>query len=453
MPYRVRLNLTIHDAMVLEALAESPLRKEIKSLELQPGPILPAFKAVHNMLDVLKTVLPRLSGLQHIHYVEELSQIMQVDADLIHALFAADRLRHLVLSRFTVDNNLDMSEALPIGSTRRLTTITLIQFRTGGDHYQTKSFLTDLLMSARESLQALTLDVEDLVVRSFAGENTENPVFPMLEHVVIKNAKMTAETAEALYTAPRLRSISLSPHDDVFQDDDFNLNYIVPATCLNVSNWGSSRASKSRARLDGFIKMNSHLTHVNIRPVPNSRITDVIVQDMILAPLAHYNTACVSLAVSAGPGLLSPATFLYLSDMRKLKQVRLDVQPQPSPAVPVVHSDVITQLQSLTDLRCLIIDGHVESRLAPDAWQDQKLDRSQEEDRLTTIKDDLLALAATYAMTFPKLQVLGIEHCWFEFKSVAGVSTIIKALFEPAVVAKEPYALKAFFRVDEHLMV
>jgi len=452
-PCRVRLNLTIHDAMVLEALAESPLRREFRSLELQPGPPLPGFKTVHNMLDVLKTVLPKLSWLQHLHYVEELGQIMQVNADLIRALFAADRLQHLVLSRFTVDNNLDMSEALPIGSTWRLTTLTLVQFRTGGDQYQTKSFLTNLLMSARKRLRALALDVEGLVVRSFDGANTENPVFPVLEHVAMKNAKMTTETAEALYTAPRLRSISLSPHDDVFQDDNFSLNYIVPATCLNISNWGSTRASKSRARLDGFIKINPHLTHVNIRPVPNSRMTDVIVKDMILAPLAQYNKACMSLSVSAGPGLISPATFLYLSDMKKLKQVRLDVQPQPSPAVPLVHSDVITQLQSLVNLRCLIIDGHVESRLAPNAWQDQELGRSQEENRLATIKDDLLALAATYAMTFPKLQVLGIEHCWFEFKSVAGVSSIVKALFEPAVVAKEPYALKALFRVDEHLTV
>jgi hypothetical protein len=452
-PCRVRLNLTIHDALVLEALADSPLRTEIKSLELQPGPILPAYKAVHNMLDVLKTVLPRLSGLQHVHYVEELSQIMQINADLTRALFATDHLRHLVLSRFTVNNNLDLSEALPIGSRWGLNTITLVQFRTGGDHYQTKSFLTDLLMSARKSVRALTLDVEELVIPSFADEHSEIPVFPMLEHVVLKNAKMTAETAEVIYTSPHLRSISLSPHDDVFQDDDFNLNYVVPATCLNISNWGSTRASKSRSRLEGFIKENTHITHVNIRPVPNSRIADVIMEDMILAPLAHYNKACVSLSASAGPGLVSPATFLYLSDMRKLERVRLEVQPQTSSPVPIVHGDVMTQLQSLTHLRCLIIDGHVESRLTMKTWQDEALDRSQEEYRLTTIKDDLLALAATYAITFPNLQVLGIEHCWFEFDTVAGVSTLVKALFEPAVVAKEPYALKALFRVDEQLTV
>ena len=222
---------------------------------------------------------------------------------------------------------------------------------------------------------------------------------------------------------------------------------------VSISNWGATRASKSRSRLGGFIRRNPLITHINIRPVPGSRIADVIVQDMILAPLAHCNVACVSLSVSAGPCLADAPTFLYLSDMKKLEQIRLEIQPQTSPAITIIHKDVMTQLQSLGHLRCLIIDGHVESRLAPDAWQDQTLDRSQEEDRLATLKDDLLALAATYAITFPKLRVLGIEHCWFEFDTVTGVSTIVKALFESAVVVKEPYVLKASFRVDEHMCV
>jgi len=44
-PFRVKLNLSIHDALVLEALADSLLQREIKSLELQPGRPLAGLKA------------------------------------------------------------------------------------------------------------------------------------------------------------------------------------------------------------------------------------------------------------------------------------------------------------------------------------------------------------------------------------------------------------------------
>ena len=405
------------------------------------------------MLDVLKETLLKLPQLQHFHYVEELGPILQIDDALMSVLFGAKRLHHLALGRFTIHNDLYLSRVLPPDCTWALSTINLAEHRLGVDNFQMKTFLRDLLTSARQTVRAITLDVEELEVPSITDARPKNPMFPCLEHVVVKNARMSTNTASTLYSSPKLRSLALSPHDDNFQDDSFHLNFSTSATCLNIFNWGATRASKSRARLDGFIKKNPRITHVNVRPVPGSRITDTVVQDMILAPLAHYNEACVSLSVSAGPGLASAVAFLHLSDMPKLQQVRLEVQSQTPPPVRILHSDVMKQLQSLAHLRCLIIDGHVESRLAPDVWQDQTLDRSQEDDHLATIKDDLLAVAAAYAINFPKLQVLGVEKCWFEIDRSSGVSTIAKAVFEPAIAEKAPYALKASFRVDEHMKV
>ena len=232
-PFRVKLKLTIYEAMVLSALAESPLRSEVRSLEFQPGPAPPRLQAVHNMLDAIKKVLPTLPAVEHFHYVEELHQIMQIDEDLIRVLFNAERLHHLAFGRFTVDNNLNMSKVLPVNCTWRLTTINLVQFRTGADNIHTKNFLADLLASVRKTVRALTLDVEVLDIRSIAGASPEEPVFPTLEHVAIKNARMGVETATAVYLAPKLRSISLSPHDDRFQDDEFYLDYAMPATGLH----------------------------------------------------------------------------------------------------------------------------------------------------------------------------------------------------------------------------
>ena len=452
-PFRAKLYLTIHEALVLSQLAESPLGSELRSLECQPAAPQPAKQAVHKMLDVIKMMLPELPRLEHFHYAEELNQILQIDEDLIRALYGAARLSHLAMGRFVVHHTLYLSKALPSDCTWALTTINLAQLRLGGDNFQTRTFLADLLAAARQSVRALTLDVEELFIRPVESEPSLRTFFPLLQHVTVKNARMNEETARAIYAAPNLRSIAISLHDDSFQDDEFQFPFAMAPTGLTVSNWGSTRYSKSRTRLHALIKHNPGLTHVNIRPVPNSRIADAMVLDSILAPLSQYNKACVSLSAQAGPCLVSPAALLYLSDMRMLKQIRLELQTMDSAPTIINHDDVQTQLKPLEHLRCLIIDGQVESRLAPAVWDDATLEEHQEERRLATVKDDLLALAASYAMTFPDLQVLGINKCWFEFENVAGESCITKAVFDQAEAEKAPYALKSSFRVDEHMRV
>ena len=234
-PFRAKLHLTIHEALVLSKLAESPLGPELRSLECQPAPPQPAKQAVHKMLDVIKMVLPKLSGLEHFHYVEELSQILQIDESLIRVLHGSPRLSHLAMGRFTVHNDLYLSRVLPSHCTWALTTINLAQLRTGGDNYQTRTFLADLLASARHSVRTLTLDVDELTIRPVESEPSLRTFFPKLEHVAVKNARMNEETARAIYAAPSLRSIAISLHDNSFQDNDFQFPFAMAPTGLTLS--------------------------------------------------------------------------------------------------------------------------------------------------------------------------------------------------------------------------